>query len=488
MVIQELDIEIQHRPGKANSNADALSRNPIPLQKSECEDAAVLSVESMNQSDSPVTTSQAHSFLGPLQAITECQRKDPDLSSIIDYLEKDTLPDDEKKAKKLLLESSQYDMLDGVLHNENPVAPGSWRVVVPKNLRQSLLEEAHSGWFAGHFSEKRIYENLRKKFWWRGMRSDTRRHCRSCLTCVSRRGANRIPHPPLQPIPVGGPFHRVGVDVLQLPLTEAGNHYVVVFQDYLTKWVEAFATPNQIAETIAHLLVNEICRHGVPEHLLSDRGANFLSELEQDVCKLLPIKKINTSGYHPQTDGLVEKFNSTLINMISKVAQSSGRDWDCHLPYLLFAYRASVHESTEESPFHLLYGRDPRLPSEAILNQPSSPYVVDSSDYRVELTSSLSSAWLLARERIKIAQSNQKKQHDKRAKEHRFQVSDRVMIHMPSAVTGKAWKLARPFHGPYRVLSVTPTNVEARLVDHPDVDPIFVAVSRVRPAIRSCRI
>ena len=312
-------------------------------------------------------------------------------------------PESEKQAKKLVLESPQYDMVDGVLHNENPVAPGSWRVVVPKDLRQSLLEEAqHSGRFAGHFSEKRIYETLRKKFWWRGMRADTRRHCRSCLGCVSRRGANRIPHPPLQPIPVGGPFHRVGVDVLQLPLTEAGNRYVVIFQDYLTKWVEAFATPNQTAETIAHLLVNEIfCRHGAPEHLLSDRGANFLSELVQDVCKLLSIKKINTSGYNPQTVGLVEKFNSTLINMISKIAQRSGRDWDRHLSYLLFAYHASVHESTKESLFHLLYGRDPRLPSEATLNQPSSPYVVDSSDYRVELTSSLSSCWHVRKLRMR---------------------------------------------------------------------------------------
>ena len=283
------------------------------------------------------------------------------------------------------------------------------------------------------------------------------------------------PTPPLQSIPVGGLFHRVGVDVLQLPLTEAGNRYVVVFLDYLTKWVEAYPIPNQSAETIAHVLVNEIfCRHGAPEHLLSDRGTNFLSELVQEVCKHLRIKKVNTSGYHPQTDGLVEKFNSTLISMISKVAQSSGRDWDCHFPYLLFAYRVSVHESTKESPFYLLYGRDPRLPSEAILNQPSSPYIVDSSDYSVELTSSLSSAWALAREKIQIAQFNQKKQYDKRAKEHRFQVGDRVMIHMPSTVTGKAWKLAHPFHGPYRVLNVTPTNVEAWLVDQPDADSILL--------------
>ena len=99
---------------------------------------------------------------------------------------------------------------------------------------------------------------------------------------------------------------------MQLPLTESGNRYVVVFQDYLTKWVEAFAVPNQTAGTIAKLLVEEIvCRHGAPEHLLSDRGTNFLSDLVYKVCQLLNISKVNTSGYHPQTDGLVDGLHAT---------------------------------------------------------------------------------------------------------------------------------------------------------------------------------
>ena len=90
---------------------------------------------------------------------------------------------------------------------------------------------------------------------------------------------------------------------------------------------------DQKADTIARLLVESIvCRHGVPEELLSDRGPNFLSELIQEVCKLLGIKKINTSGYHPQCDGLVEKFNSTLIGMIAKSAESRAHNWDKHLP------------------------------------------------------------------------------------------------------------------------------------------------------------
>ena len=116
--------------------------------------------------------------------------------------------------------------------------------------------------------------------------------------------------PPLQPIPpVGGPFHRIAMDILQLPITASGNRYVAVFMDYLTKWPEVFAIPDQKAETVAKLFVERIvCRHGIPEELLSS--------VIQEVCQLLNIEKINTSGYHPQTDGLVEKFNSTLIQMI----------------------------------------------------------------------------------------------------------------------------------------------------------------------------
>ena len=87
-----------------------------------------------------------------------------------------------------------------------------------------------------------------------------RRYCRSCLVCASRKGTGRAIRPALQPLPVGGAFQRIGVDVLQLPQTLDGNQYAV---DYLTKWVEVFAVPNQTAETIARLLVEEvICRHG----------------------------------------------------------------------------------------------------------------------------------------------------------------------------------------------------------------------------------
>ncbi len=211
-----------------------------------------------------------------------------------------------------MLESKQFEVVDGVLYHEKP--PDRWCIVTPKNLRSALLEEAHQGCFAGHLSGKKVYDRLRRFVWWRGMKNDVNSFCTACLICASRKGNRKTFRPLLSPIPVGGPFHRVAVDILQLPLTAQGNSYVAVFMDYFTKWPEAFAIPNQKAETITRLFVEQIiCRHGIPEELLSDRGTNFLSTLIQEICQLLGVKKINTSGYHPQTDGLVEKFNSTLI-------------------------------------------------------------------------------------------------------------------------------------------------------------------------------
>lgn len=105
----------------------------------------------------------------------------------------------------------------------------------------------------------------------------------------------------------------MGADVLEMPSTTQGNRYVVVFADYLTKWVEAYPVPDQTTETITRLLVdNVVCRHGVPGEVLSDRGANMLSALMINLCQLLGMKKINMTSYHPQTDGLVENVNRTI--------------------------------------------------------------------------------------------------------------------------------------------------------------------------------
>ena len=215
----------------------------------------------------------------------------------------------------------------------------------------------------------------------------------------------------------------------------------------------------------------------MPEELLSDRGANFPSDLILEICSLLGIK--NTSGYHPQTDGLVEKFNSTITNMIAK-SVDVGVEWDKQLPMLLFAYRSTIQESTRESPFFLVYGRDPRLPTTSTMELPRPEYTVDLDDYKSELVTGLVKAHEDAREQIKKAQVRQKKFYDMHAKEPAYKVGERVMVYMPTDVTGKERKLARPYHGPYRIVTLTLTNAEVKLVDSVDDPSIFVALDRLR--------
>ena len=268
---------------------------------------------------------------------------------------------------------------------------------------------------------------------------------------------------------MGSPFECVGVDILEMPRTLWGNRYVIVFAEYFTKWAEAYAVEDQTSETITRLLIdNVVCRHGVPVKLLSDRGSNLLSTLIMEVCELLGMKKINSTSYHPQTDGLVERMNWTLRGMIAKQAHKFGPDWDLHLQQLMFTYQAKSHESRGESPFFLIYGRDPRLPTESALSTPVTCYQENLDDYREGLVAGLSETWRIAKQNTAKAQCKQNKQYDRRAREMNLQVGDRVMVFMPHETQGKQRELALPYYGPYRVLELTPNIVTVRPVDQPN--------------------
>ena len=120
-----------------------------------------------------------------LKEVCEMQLKDPDLALYVTYLECHTLPHD-RVAKRIVLESRRMEIIDGILYHEDVSNPGRWCIVVPKPLRQELLEENHSTVFAGHFPDRKIYDCLHRTYWWSGMRADVRRFCQGCLSCASR--------------------------------------------------------------------------------------------------------------------------------------------------------------------------------------------------------------------------------------------------------------------------------------------------------------
>ena len=187
------------------------------------------------------------------------QRKDSSVREIIDFIRHGTLPADNDRARKIALQQSMFTNIDdGILHFIDSKHKNNTRVVVPRHLQQQMLRDTNSSAYGGHFSGQRLYTALMAHWWWEGMFNDARRFARAFPECVIITGGGRASRPPLHPIPVSKPFQILGIDVMDLPLTDQGNKHVVVIQDLFTKWHLAFAVPDQKTTRIARLVAEEV--------------------------------------------------------------------------------------------------------------------------------------------------------------------------------------------------------------------------------------
>ena len=166
---------------------------------------------------------------------------------------------------------------------------------------------------------------------------------------------------------VGSRFTRIAMDIQgPLPETPRGNKYILVISDYFSKWVEAYAMPDQTTDTIAGIFVREwVSRYGCPTFLHTDQGANLESAVMKTVCELLGIVKTHTVARWPQSDGMVERWNRSVQQILSKIVGTNPFDWDLYLAFALMAYRSSKHESTGQTPNKMLFGEENMLPLEA---------------------------------------------------------------------------------------------------------------------------
>jgi hypothetical protein len=257
----------------------------------------------------------------------------------------------------------------------------------------------------------------------------------------------------LNPIEASEPFELLQVDIAgPYPTTTRGNKYLVIFVDAFSKYPEGFAVPSVDARCVAELLVEQIIpRHGAPKRLLSDCGSQFTAELTKEICKLFETDKQFTTPYHPECDGLVERFNRTMHEMVRPFIDDHQSNWDVLLPQLLLAYRSSVHDSTKRSPFEVLYGRSPRLPLDVSLKLPSVAKSRNVAEYVSTLGRNVSEVWEYAKASLDKSRARMKTQYDRSHKASSFEVGSLVLIHIPRRYKGKSPKLQNPWLGPYRV-------------------------------------
>ncbi len=191
------------------------------------------------------------------------------------------------------------------------------QLLVPKSRREMLFQAAHCNPMAGHLGQAATLNRLMARFFWPGIHENVRRWCAACRECQLV-NPPASPKAPLRPLPLMQvPFERIGMDLIgPLERSARGHRFALVLVDYATRYPEAVALRNISAKSVAEALFSMISRVGIPKEILTDQGTAFMSRTIRELYELLGIKSIRTSVYHPQTDGLVERFNRTLKTMI----------------------------------------------------------------------------------------------------------------------------------------------------------------------------
>ena len=468
--LSTFDFDIQHRPGRQHGNADGLSR--IPCRQ--CGEHQAAMIQTIAHKDNTVptrkvmTTAETESWVSgwSQNLIREKQLNDPDIGKILKLKEssqrkpcwQDVSSDNEVVKAYWFLWSQLY-VRDGVLYKlwEEETSPmGHWQLVAPTELRKEILEMLHDHVTAAHLGQHKTLARVWRRFFWYKLKEDVNKWCNNCETCAKKKMPIPTNKAQMQSYTVGCPMERVALDILgPLPRTSRGNVYILVVADYFTRWTEAYLMRNQEAVTVAKKLVNEfICHFGAPLQVLTDQGAQFESQLFCEMCHLLDISKTRTSAYHPQSDGMVERFNRTLASMLSLFGKDHQRDWDVHVPMVMMAYRSTIQETTSVSPNKMMMGREVNMPIDLLFGGPLEvKEATYGSEYVAELQDKLKLGHEWARIHLKKGAERQKKMYDLKATSQGYKRGQFVWVYTPCKKKGLSPKLQKYWDGPFLVIN-----------------------------------
>ncbi|KAJ8044259.1 hypothetical protein HOLleu_11669 [Holothuria leucospilota] len=383
--------------------------------------------------------------------VKEAQEKDPSLSKLWNLAERGVVKFSRTGSQ------TKFVVKNGWLYREfmSPKVDNGKlfsQLVVPEFYRPKVLKLAHDSIMAGHLRVKKTLDRIMLNFYWPGVQAEVKRYCISCDVCQTVTKGCKVPLGTMPLIDI--PFKRVAVDLVGplQPVTDKGNRYILTLVDYATRYPEAVALPRIETERVAEALLEIFSRIGVPEEILSDLGTQFTSDLMKEIARLLSLKQLHTSPYHPICNGLVEKFNGTLKRMLRRMCKERPRDWDRYLPALLFAYREVPQESLGFSPFELLYGRSVRGPlgilKELWTGENMSEEVKTTYQYILDLRERLDATCRIAQEELARSSQRYRRYYNVRARDRKFKVDDEVLLLLPSENN----KLTMQWKGPFKVV------------------------------------
>ena len=453
LTLSEYDFELQHRPGKANSNADALSRLPIIPESEEVNDIDSTNMEFTKEDQ---------------EDIRKRQLDDLFLKNIISYHRGEPLDLTPNLLNQVVKNQGLYELRDDILYRKFPPLPNTtavqYKLAIPSSIVPSLINRVHH--LLTHVNWKKTYHFLRSRFHWRGMQGDVRERVAHCSICQKRRPGPILTQGKTQPIQPIRPWNIVGIDFVgPLPTQPDGSKYILVLIDWFTGWPEAFPTSGHTAEEVLTILIQEVFpQYGIPNILVSDNASEFMSDIMQSVIQRYAIEHRTTSFYHPQGNSPTERFNRFLKAHLNPYGTLTDHTkWTQWLPTLLLAYRATVHESTKETPFFLMHGRDIRLPLDNALGtyNPNAA-IPDVRDFKQTLHKQLDSSITSAQMQRRLQSSYNRRLRDQRQRVIIFKETDLVYLYEGERLLQQRARLETPtitgalpkWTGPWRIIQV----------------------------------
>ncbi|GJZ73894.1 putative reverse transcriptase domain-containing protein [Tanacetum coccineum] len=322
------------------------------------------------------------------------------------------------------------------------------------NLRELIMNESHKSKYSIHPGSDKMYQDLKKLYWWLNMKAKIATYISKCLTCAKVKTEYQKPSDLLvQPVIPVWKWENITMDfVTKLPKTSTGQDTIWVIVDRLTKSAHflPMKETDSMEKLTRHYLKEVVSRHGVPVSIISDRDSKFTSHLWKSLNKALGTQLDMSTTYHPETDGQSERTIQTLEDMLRACVIDFGKGWDRHLPLVEFSYNNSYHTSIKAAPFEALYGRKCRSPicwAEVGDAQLTGPEIVHETTEKI----------IQIKKRIQAARDRQKSYANKRRKPLEFEVGDKVMLKVSPwkgvIHFGKRGKLNPRYIGPFKILA-----------------------------------
>ena len=443
--VAAFDFLLKYRPGRNNADADSLSRLPTTSTstapdtsfssesiKAICNVQCVPFIETISMSEQPLRSLNEQGEDVDVD-IVRAQWEDPELypwiCSVMDRCKptKDELSGSSADAI-MFRNFDRLKLINKVLYREVMVDEKRVnQLVLPSCLIEYVMRSIHNN--MGHPGRDKTLSLIRDRFFWPGQYQDIDEWIKGCRRCVLRK--KHIPDKAeLVNIVTTQPLELVCMDYLQLERSKGGYEYVLVITDHFTRYAIAVPTRNTTAKTTADVFFHHFVVHyGLPQRIHSDQGSCFESRLMKELCTIAGIAKSRTTPYHPMGNSLCERFNQTLFNMLGSLDPSKKSDWKSYIGPIVHSYNCMRQDSTKQSPYFIMFGREPHLPIDISFGLNRDKQSTTSLTKYVEnMKERLRKSYELASEAVKRSQHRQKEHYDLKSRGAVLEVGDRVLV------------------------------------------------------------